>query len=217
MTTVRAAGEEALRTFKALAPGDSMTVDECTAVVEAVQNLILDLHEARGPMRDVDIIDDYTPGENERVRVQSGYTVTVTLPNSVPIVGTSAYDYGFTSTVLSTGGSSDSADGVTWRQPRDGARIEIVGLAGGNVPGVYFFRADTDDWVLATGLSIDSTLPLNARYTSAFGALIAQRLIETWPGVFEPTSSLLRRVARANTTLMLRPGVARDPVVAEYF
>lgn len=218
MTTCRDVLAEALRSFKALAPGDDPTVDELNSGLVAIQNLLLDLHEARGPLIEVDVSADYTAGENQRVRVQNGYTVTITLPNSVQDFGLPApYDYGFRPSTDYPLGSANAADGITTRPPADGSRIEVVGQAVGTVPGLYFFRADTDDWILASGLSIDSTLPLNGRYVSHLGALVAERLIETWPGGYEPTPGLMKRIARANSTLLVRPGNTRQPVTASYF
>lgn len=213
MTTCRTVATEALSALKALAPGDEMNVDESAAALEAISNLLLELHEARGPLTDVDVTADYTAGENERVRVQEGYTVTVSLPNSVASSGSSPSDYGFTRSPTPATGYADPADGYVRRQPRDGSRIEIVGTT----QDLYFYRSDINTWASVYDLTLDSTLPLSARYVGPFGALVAQRMIDRWPGLFEPTPSLARRIARANSAMMVRPGTARDPVVGEYF
>ena len=215
MSTCRAVLSEALRALRALAPGDDPTIDEVNAGIEAIQNIVLDLHNARGPMTDVDVIADYTPGENQRVRIQAGFTVNVTLPNSVPIFNTpDPYDYGFSADVTQPPiGSTGIADGVQWRQPRDGARIEIVGTT----QGLFFYRADTNAWYAAAGFGIDDETPLNSRYTSALAALTAERLLEQWPGLYEPTPGLAKRIARGNSALMLQSATARDPVQPGYF
>lgn len=214
MTTLREVVAEALYALKALAPGDGMTVDEINGGLDAVQSVILELHEARGPLRDVDVTNDYTAGENERVRVQAGYSVSVTLPNAISVFnGRPCTDYGFKAVTDAPAGSTGIADGLTWRQPRDGTRIEVVGTT----QGLYFYRADQNAWVQADQRAIDDLMPLNSRYKGALGALVARRLIDTWPGLFEPTPSLAARIARANSQLLLRSGVARSAAVGEYF
>lgn len=214
MATCRDVTTEALRALGALAPGDSAEADESDAAMDALSVLIHEWHESRGPMIDVDISADYTPGENQRVRVQNGVTVSITLPNSVNFTRTGVlYDYGFwPSTIIPVVGSIAVADGVTLRAPRDGARIEIVGLT----QALYFYRADLNLWVSVLDLTLDSDFPLNERYRGHFGALVAQRLIDSWPALYEPTPNLSRRIARANHIMLTRPGVVRDPVVADY-
>ncbi|MEO8926361.1 MAG: hypothetical protein ABI306_04280 [Caulobacteraceae bacterium] len=215
MSTCRATIAEAMRAFRALQPGDDPTVDELNVGMEALQNLILDLHNARGPLLDVDVIADYVAGEDQRVRIQAGYTVNVTLPNSVPIFNTpDPYDYGFAADVTQPPiGSTGMADGVQYRQPRDGVRVEVVGTT----QSLFLYRADTNAWYAASGLTLDVETPLNARYTSALSALTAERMMEQWPELFEPTPGLSARTARGRSALMLQSGRARDPVQADYF
>lgn len=214
MTTLRDVGIDALRSLKALAPGDGMTADEINVVLDAVQSVLLELHEARGPMRDVDISADYTAGENERVRIDDGITATVSLPNSVRVMnGQPCADYGFIAVTGFPTGSLNSADGVAYRAPRDGTRVEIVGMT----QALYFYRADVNTWVQADQRLIDSLCPLNSRYRGDVAALVASRLIDSWPDIDEPTPNLARRIARANSHLLIRSGTARDPVRGEYF
>lgn len=215
MPTCRAVIANALTALSALAPGDDPSIDELAAGLDAVQAIVLDLHESRAPLTDVDVTADYVAAENQRVRIQIGFTVNVILPNAVPLwPSPSLSDYGFSGgAALPPVGSTASADGVTLRQPRDGTRIEIVGAT----QGLYFYRADINSWFSATDLAIDDEVPLNARYTSALAALVAERLIEALPAMFEPTPALAKRIARGNGALMLQTGTARDPVTAEYF
>jgi hypothetical protein len=67
------------------------------------------------------------------------------------------------------------------------------------------------------GLALDTEIALNGRYASALGALVAERLMETLPDLDEPTPGLSRRIARGREALLLRPGVRKAPVRAEYF
>ena len=180
MATCRDVTTEALRALGALAPGDEPQVDEASAALDALQTLMLEWHEARGPMLDVDAQADITPGEDQRIRVQDGDTISVTLPNSVNIYRTSGpYDYGFTPpTALPPVGSTAPVDGRTTRAPRDGARIEIVGTT----QALFFYRADTNSWVNVSALTLDAPFPLNERYRG----LAFRRLSDAEPTRAQP-------------------------------
>lgn len=214
MSTVRACIGDAMRALRATGVGDDPTADELAAGLEAASNLILDIHEARGPMLGVDATANITPGENQRIRVQAAATISITLPNSIPVFGTSnPYDYGFTAPVaLAPVGSTASADGVSYRAPVDGARIEIVGTT----TALYFYREDINTWQAATGLTVDSEIPFNARLTSAFAALLAERLIDVVSDA-QPTATLMRRIARGRSAMSLRAGKARAETIGQYF
>jgi hypothetical protein len=103
-----------------------------------------------------------------------------------------------------------AADGRVSRAPRDGARIEIVGVA----QALYFYRADTNAWIVAEPLTIDGPTPLNARYDSALAALVAERLCD--PMNVLPSATLVRRIARANAALMLQTATSSSQVRPAY-
>lgn len=215
MATTRTVVAQALRAIRALGPGDDPSIDEINVGAEAIAEILLDLHNSWGLMSDVDVTADYVAAENQRVRIQIGFTVTVMLPNSVSVDAYyDPYDYGFVPiTLIPQTGFVGQADGIQYRQPRDGSRVEIVGTT----QGLFFYRADTNNWYSATGFGIDDELPLNNRYTSALAALVAERLMDVWPGAPEPTPGLAKRIAKAGAALMLRFGVARDGTAATYF
>ncbi len=217
MPLCRAVISDALRALKAIAPGEDPDIDMLNTGLEALQNLILEWHNAKGPLIDVDVTGNYTPGESQRVRVQAGDTITVTLPNAIALYdGFDPYDYGFDPGQVSQSyipqGTTASADGVSYRQPRDGARIEIVGTT----EALYIYRADLNEWMPAYGLTLSTEIPLNGRYAGALGALLADRLMEPL-SVNEPSPGLAKRVARANAALLIQTGTQRDPVRAQYF
>lgn len=204
MTTCRDVIIQAVEAFEGLAPGDDLTVDEINRATTFVGQQIRRISEGRGPLRNVDVTADYTPGEDERARVQSGYTVSITLPNSI---------------VIATGeGTSASADDdeATYRAPRDGSRIEIVGLSS---TALYLYRADTNTWVNIVGLTADSDFPLSANYAADFAAWLSVRLCTIWPARASliPTPEMRHREAMANLRLFTRPGVTRTVTQAEYF
>ena len=85
-----------MRALKALGVGDAPGIDELSVGIEAICLLTLEIHEARGPMLDVDVTANVIPSENQRIRIQAGSTISVTLPNAIPMFGTpDPYDYGF--------------------------------------------------------------------------------------------------------------------------
>lgn len=215
MATVRAALAEALRALRATAPGDDPTADELIVGLEAAQNLLLDIHERRGPLWQVDVGADYVAGENQRVRIVSGQSVNITLPNAVAMFASGdPCDYGFRAAgPLPPPGSTGSADYVQYRAPADGARIEIVGAQA----GLYFYRADLNQWIAALGLAIDSELPLNARLTSAFAALLAERLADAVTDAATLSPVMGRRIAAARQAIFLQAGRSRPRHVGEYF
>lgn len=208
-----------MRALKALGVGDAPGIDELSVGIEAICLLTLEIHEARGPMLDVDVTANVIPSENQRIRIQAGSTISVTLPNAIPMFSTpDPYDYGFPPSrgcgaTIAPVGTTGAADGVQYRQPRDGTRIEIVGTT----QALYFYRADINTWTAATGLTLDGQTPFNNRYSSALAALVAERMMEMLPGGGEPTPGLARRIARGRSALMLRTGVVHDRVIADYF
>ena len=204
MATVRWAIGEALSLLRATAPGDAPVADELAAGLEAAQALTLEIHQARGPLREIDVAADHLAGEDQRVRIAAGAVVAVSLPNAVAVSSRSpAADHG----------SSGQADGVLWRAPADGARVEIVGAS----QGLFFYRADLNAWLPATGLAIDSELPLNARLAGAFAVLLAERLADAAAVSVPPSPMLLRRIGRARAAMFIQPGRARQRRVGEYF
>ena len=212
MATVRVAISDAMRALRATGVGEDPTADELAVGLEAVSNLILDIHEARGPMLSVDVTAAIIPGENQRLRIQAGSTVGVTLPNAVQAAGGAGWhDYGFGGASAPLG-TTGAADGRSWRAPGDGARIEIVGIT----TALYFYREDINAWQSATGLALDSELPFNSRLNSAFAALLAERICDVVSGA-APTPTLTRRIARGRAAMMLRTGAVRTETIGQYF
>ena len=206
---------DALRAIRVIAPGDEPHVDDLNTGLGMFSALILDIHNGRGPLLDVDVTAaTVVASENQRLRIQAGDTATVTLPNAVPQrVTINPYDYGFSPPVsLIPVGTTASADGVTYRQPRDGSRIEIVGTT----QALYFYRADINQWILASTLTLSAESPLNARYNQAFIAMLAESLSTTFPDA-QLSPLMLTRIARGRVAIFTQQGTARDPVRAEYF
>jgi len=219
MSTVRAAISQAMRLLRASSPGDEPAAEELSAGLEGAQALVLEIHEARGPLLTLDISADWTPGENQRLRIQAGADVTVTLPNTVATYGGyDPYDYGFNPSASDSAanpalGSIGPADYVAWRPPTDGARIEIVGTQ----QGLYFYREDSNAWVSALSLTVDSELPFNQRLQGAFAALLAERLADVLGASPEVTSAQKARLVHAREQMFTRTGNRHAPTRAQYF
>jgi hypothetical protein len=198
-----------MRALRATAPGEDPTADELAVGLEAAQALIGEIHEARGPMISRDIGQSVTAGENQRLRIQAGASVDVTLPNAVSSLSAfGPQDPG----AAALAGTTGSADGRTWRAPDDGARIEIVGTT----TALYFYRDDINAWSPATGLTLESESPFNSRLTGAFAALVAERLCDVVSSG-PPTPMLQRRIGRARLALASRVGAPRRETVGQYF
>lgn len=206
MTTCRDIIVDAFGALGAIAFGGQPTADELDGALRALQAILIDLHNARPPLRDVDVSADYLASENERVRVAAGADIVVTLPNSVLVNGgDGANDYCF-ATVECTAppqGSNAAADGRLLRPPCDGARVEIVGTA----QALYFYRSDINSWVPAAPLTADGLSPLNGRYDGSIAALVAERLCD--PMNVAPSPTLVKRIARGNATLLAGPATSR--------
>ena len=223
MPTCRDVIKEALRALKVIAPGEDPHIDQLTAGLRACQDVLLDLHEARGPVRDVDVPGNNPPpgfngqwvaNQNTRVRIGQGSSVTVILPNAVPMFpGEHLYDYAFQGAPCwNTQGSTGPADGVVWRAPSDGARIEVVGAAS----DLWFYRADLNQWLPVYDIRLDDEAPLNQRYRGPFAALTAERCVDEL-SVEGPSPWLARRIGAARATMFIRPGRPAEPAQAQYF
>lgn len=215
MATCRDVLREAVEAFEGIAAGDDLTVDEIAKGLVSIQREVRRIHQGRGPLTDVDVTAAYTAGENERVRVQDGYTVLVTLPNLIATDLGNRNDYGFASTLPPSGSSAVGGSDTSWRAPRDGTRIEIVGTT----QELWFYRSDLNEWVDANALTIDSDMPLNADYLMDFAAIISVRLCKTWPARVSlvPTAQMLREAGQANARLLIQPGRVRAALAAEFF
>ena len=203
MATLRALLRDAFRMARAIGLGDDPVADELDFGVSSINDLIADIHEARGPLLNVDATASLVASENQRIRIQAGATITVTLPNSIPIYGRrNPYDYGFTApTTAAPVGSTAIADGLAYRAPVDGTRIEIVGTT----QSLYWYRSDLNAWQSALSLTADSESPFNNRLNSAVSALAAERM---WPEIStQPmTAEQKSRVGRARIVMFMRPG-----------
>jgi hypothetical protein len=158
MSTMRDIARRALIALGVINPRSEPADYQAQQVLDALQAWILESPAIglSAEFTNVDISDDYTAGENERIRVLVGTTDTVTLPESVEDADSvDAYD----------GGSSGSST----RPPGNGALVNILGADadGAEVNVLYAYIRSRGNWVLLTDLELDDDNPLGAEFDRA--------------------------------------------------
>lgn len=138
-----------------------------------------------GPWIDVDVTADYTAGEDQRIRLTDPLaTVDITLPATIE------------DTDLETG----------TRAPRNGARVQIVGmLSGSPYRATYVYSSYLGAWVRIDALTLSSDNPLGPEHDDGLAALLAQRFA---PEFSVTASNMVDQMAvrgRAHLDLRLRP------------
>lgn len=142
---------------------DYTAAAELAEGMAVLQDLLLELPglDVGGPWIDSDVTADATMVEDGRIRVQDGYTVSITWPNTVPD-WTGAPEY-FDLT-------SFTGD---YRAPRDGSRGQVI-YDGGYLLKIYC--ADAGEWRQVNSLTADSSVPLPASCHNGLAAMLAERL-----------------------------------------
>lgn len=145
--------------------GDYTAAAELIEGMAVLQDLILEFPglNVGGPWTEVDVTADYEVGEDERVRVQDGYTVSITYPNTVPD-RVSAYALTPSERLAWTGAT---------RAPRDGSRAMVVAQG---VTELRIYCADVGEWRSCYNLTADSSVPLPASCHNGLAAMLAERL-----------------------------------------
>lgn len=167
-----------------------------------LQSVILAL-PGMGWWRDVETDEDYTAGENERVRVNTASPVTVTVPTAV----SSARQ------VLTCCNQIELVcEDYDDRAPKDGARVHITDTAQ-SVNLTYFYRADTAEWIAANGLALTSDVPLNADLHLQLCAMLALILAAS-EGLEAPATT--QRLAMAGQSTMRARFGKRQDVAVDY-
>ena len=149
MSTVRDIVALALKKHRIISPGESPSDDEAQDGLQALQHVIDQLCQG---WTDVDVTTDYTAKEDERIRITSG-SPTITYPTTVrdPITGEE-------------------------RAPRSGAKVMVISAAGAKTLKLYM--ADTGQWATASGLTLNSDIPVDSALedllTEAMGVRLAK-------------------------------------------
>jgi hypothetical protein len=153
--------------------GDNDHIDDLNAGLEVLQGLVLAMPAlgVGGPWKEVDVIADYMAGEDERIRVQAGYSANITYPNTVPdfprVPGT--YDPDPIAWIANGGPS---------RPPRDGARVRVIGTA----QEIRIYCADAGEWRRADNLTLNGEPPFSAGVQYGLTAMLAVNWAPEFPG-----------------------------------
>lgn len=161
--------------------GFSLRPSEANRALRVLQRLVLNLPGANWWI-EVDTDEDYTAGENERIRVTVDSPVSVTVPDT----------FASSNRVLwccnqITLACSDYEN----RAPKDGARVHLSDLYSDG-KATFFYRGDIAQWTRADELTLDSECPLSAEFDEGLAAMLAVRL-----GVVNPVTLAMAQAAEA--------------------
>lgn len=177
---------------EALSPADA------AAGLAELESLVATLPGSRH-WTDVDIDDDYTAGENERISNTSASSATITLPVTVASTSTVLYCCDQVQVVC---------QGYDDRIVRDGARVQVAGSA----PQTFRYRADLGDWVAADSLTLTGQVPLNADMHTYLAAMLGV-VLATLEGQQPPPATV--GLASAGAAAMRARYAKRQAVAVE--
>ncbi len=170
VTTVADTVRDAYRLGGLLGPGEEPTPNEESLAIRHLQTLILALPGMQH-WTEVETAEDYTAGENQRVRVTTQDAVTVTVPDAVTSARTVLWCCNQTELVC---------EGYDDRAPQDGARVSIADVYSDD-HATFYYRADIAQWTLATSLARASEIPLSADMDRYLAAILAVQMGSTVP------------------------------------
>jgi hypothetical protein len=199
MTTIRDIVTRAYSRAALRDPAETLDDSDANVGVQEAQDLMLSLPGMTW-WRDVSTATNYTAGENERIRVTAD-GVTITIPSAVSSART---------ILTCCDQYTLVCEGLDDRGPKDGARIHVADFA--NEPTTHYYRADTGEWVEATGLALASAVPLNADMHSHFTALLALRLGSMEP-LFQPSPMLVSDAETGLSRMRARYGKRQEQTV----
>ncbi|MFZ5667958.1 MAG: hypothetical protein ACOY4K_00540 [Pseudomonadota bacterium] len=173
---------------------DEVRPREMERGLQVLQDIYLGLvgSGAFGRFNDVDIDDDYTAEEQDRILVNTESAVTVTLPQTV--------EDGY------------ATDGV--RPPLDGAVVMVTDVYS-TARSTYVYDASYAAWTAIESLALASFAPLSVRYRAGLEARLAVRLAEE-NGV-PVTPELRRQEAQGIAALLHRFDAPRRETEATYY
>jgi hypothetical protein len=198
MTTIRDIITRAHRRANITDAGEALSSEDAQNGLDELQELVFALPGMRH-WTDVLATANYTAGENERIRCSSG--VTVTVPTTVSSAQTVLFCCNDVELIC---------EGYDDRAPKDGARVQVITSA--NVSTTYYYRADTGEWVTASGLTLAGDVPLNADMHGYLNAMLCLRLCDA-QGVQAPPAVVLD--AQTGATAMRARYGKRQNVAAD--
>lgn len=192
-----------LRMLRVLGAQREPSAAQAATGLEALQSLVLSLPGATW-WRDVTISAAYTAGENERIFAQSGGPFTISGPQLTsgghPILFCCDTYY------VACSGADD-------RPIKDGARVQMLDADANALTQMY--RADMQVWLPASGLTLTSTVPVNADMEDGLAAMLAVRLADDFGRDIKAATATLaiKTTSRMRARYGQRLGVAVDEVL----
>lgn len=201
-TTIRDIITRAYRRAGLRDANQTLSAADASNGLQDIRALILSL-PGMTHWKPVEVDDDYTAGENERVRVNSDDAVTVTIPFAVDSTRSILYCCDQYAVVC---------EGYDDRAPKDGARVQVTDT-NSNSAVTYYYRADLCAWMPAHGLTLDSLVPLNADMHAGLIARLAVDLSASEPDL--PLSPIIVAQAEDFTSRCRARYGKRQAVAAE--
>lgn len=194
--TARDLIKRALRMLGVIDAGREPEAAEAADALTVLQSLLLGL-PGSAHWTDVETDENYTAGENERIRVTTASAVTITLPTTIESDSTRALCCNQNVTIC--GGYSE-------RAPKDGARVQITTISGGATSEVtHRYRADLGEWKQVSGLGLTDEVPINADLQDDLAAVLALRIAPEYPAS-EPSALVVAMAASGETRMRGRFG-----------
>lgn len=157
----------AYRRARGVNSGDPVTPNLEAEALAKLQAIVLSLPGVEKWI-EVDTDEDYTAGENERIRVTTLDDVIVTIPDAFP----SSHRV-----ILCCNQITLACEGFDDRSPKDGARVAISDQFSDD-QAIFYFRADIAQWTRADGLTTASEMPLSADMDRYLIAMLAADLAD---------------------------------------
>lgn len=158
----------ALRMLGVVDAGSAPTATQGEQALEALQSLVLALPNTNR-WTDVDVTEDYTAGENERIRATTTDALTITIPVSVASGDRLLDRCGNVTLVCS------AAD----RAPRELARVQITDALS-DTTYTYYYRSDLAQWTRVDALTLTGESALSAIFDMGLSAMLAVVLADEY-------------------------------------
>jgi hypothetical protein len=153
MTTIRTLVHNALGMLRVRGSAGTINTRDGETALSAIQSLLLSLPSLglTGKLTNVRTSVAYEAGEDERIFNTDPSNVTITLPTRI-------YDE-----------CSPEADAAGYREPHNGAVVQVVGAS----PRTFVFVGYLGAWKELSGLTLDSENPLGPEHDRGLAAMLA--------------------------------------------
>lgn len=165
VTTCADTIREAYRLAFKLDGDDELLPSQYASALTKLQNLVLSM-PGMNQWTEVETSENYTAGEDERIRVITESAVTITVPEQV----SSARRVLWCCNQITL-----TCEGYDDKAPRDGSKVHVAD-AYSDAAGTYYYRSDIAQWTPARDLTKDSEVPFSASFDRYLAAMLADEL-----------------------------------------